>query len=357
MDMLVDKKNLAALSFKAAPPAADRPLNDGEISLNIDKFALTANNLTYAVFGDAMNYWNFFPGPEGQGRVPVWGFATVAKSRHPQVTEGQRFYGFLPIAASVVMRPDRVNAHGFTDAMPARKGGAHAFYNNYMLTSADPAYDRAHEEYQALFRPLFTTSFLIADWLTSNNYFGANAVILTSASSKTAWCTAALLHPRKDAEIVGLTSAANTGFVQALDVYDRDIAYGHEAMLHPNPSVYVDMAGNAAVRASVHRTLGANLVKSVVVGGTHWTKGGPPADLPGPKPEFFFAPSHVETRIAEWGPAGFQSRLAEAWGRVLPKIQEQVHVRTGSGEKDVARVWAALIGGTVNPADGHILSL
>lgn len=357
MDMLIDKKNLATVKFAATPTAAERPLNDGEISVSIDKFALTANNLTYAVFGDAMNYWKFFPGPEGFGRVPVWGFGTVVKSRHPGISEGTRYYGYFPVAASVVMKPDHVNAHGFTDVMPARQGGAHAFYNNYVLTSADPSYDRAHEEYQALFRPLFTTSFLIADWLSSNTYFGASAVILSSASSKTSWCTAALLHPRKDVEMVGLTSEGNTRFVQDLDVYDRDIAYGHEAMLHPIPSIFVDMAGNAAVREAVHKTLGKNLVKSVVVGGTHWTKSGPAANLPGPQPEFFFAPSHVETRIRDWGAAGFHARLGEAWHRVLPKIQTQVHVRTGHGEKDVARVWGDLISGKVNPADGHILSL
>ena len=48
----------------------------------MDKFALTANNVTYAAFGDAMHYWKFFPGPDDEsGRVPVWGFADVADSR------------------------------------------------------------------------------------------------------------------------------------------------------------------------------------------------------------------------------------------------------------------------------------
>ena len=33
----------------------------GEVLLSIDAFAFTANNVTYAMFGDAMNYWQFFP--------------------------------------------------------------------------------------------------------------------------------------------------------------------------------------------------------------------------------------------------------------------------------------------------------
>ena len=58
------------------------PLEDGKARLKVDKFALTANNVTYATFGEAMNYWNFFPAAdEKYGRVPVWGFATVTESK------------------------------------------------------------------------------------------------------------------------------------------------------------------------------------------------------------------------------------------------------------------------------------
>ena len=33
-----------------------RELADGEVRLKIDRFALTANNITYAAFGDVMRY-------------------------------------------------------------------------------------------------------------------------------------------------------------------------------------------------------------------------------------------------------------------------------------------------------------
>jgi len=54
----------------------------GEILCRIERFALTANNITYGVFGEAMQYWNFFPAPEGWGRIPVWGHAEVVESKH-----------------------------------------------------------------------------------------------------------------------------------------------------------------------------------------------------------------------------------------------------------------------------------
>src|SRR3954465_15240306 len=78
----------------AAPPelAAD------QARLRVDQFALTANNVTYAMFGDAMSYWQFFPADEGWGRVPVWGFADVEASNADGLGEGERVYGYLPMA-------------------------------------------------------------------------------------------------------------------------------------------------------------------------------------------------------------------------------------------------------------------
>ena len=48
----------------------------------MDAFALTTNNITYAVFGAAMQYWDFFPtaDPDVWGCVPVWGFAEVVET-------------------------------------------------------------------------------------------------------------------------------------------------------------------------------------------------------------------------------------------------------------------------------------
>ena len=56
--------------------------------LKTERFALTANNITYAAFGEAMKYWQFFPADEGFGCIPVWGFATVVESRCTGITPG-----------------------------------------------------------------------------------------------------------------------------------------------------------------------------------------------------------------------------------------------------------------------------
>ena len=40
------------------------PLLDGQIRVAIDKFGLTANNVSYALSGDQIGYWRFFPAEE-----------------------------------------------------------------------------------------------------------------------------------------------------------------------------------------------------------------------------------------------------------------------------------------------------
>ena len=78
---------------------------------------------------------------------------------------------------------------GFRDAAPHR-AELHAVYNQYLRCSADPFYTPGSEDVQALLRPLFITSWLIDDFLADNDFFGADTLLLSSASSKTAYGTA-----------------------------------------------------------------------------------------------------------------------------------------------------------------------
>jgi Protein of unknown function (DUF2855) len=52
------------------------------------RFALTANNITYAVIGEELKYWQLFPAPEGYGNVPVRGFGEVIAAKHPGIAVG-----------------------------------------------------------------------------------------------------------------------------------------------------------------------------------------------------------------------------------------------------------------------------
>src|SRR3546814_19122838 len=88
---------------------------------------MTANNITYAVFGtpaglfgNDQGYWDFFAGRGEPGRLPVWGFATVTDSAAEGVAVGDRFYGYYPMAASAVLTVGKPGPGGFTDVTPRR---------------------------------------------------------------------------------------------------------------------------------------------------------------------------------------------------------------------------------------------
>jgi hypothetical protein len=139
-------------------------LADGQALLRVDSFGLTANNVTYGVFGDAMSYWDFFPAADGWGRVPVWGFAEVERSEADGVAPGARVYGYLPPSSHLAVTPTHAGDEGFVDGSPHRAALPSA-YHRYLVTDADPFYRADTEEVQMLLRPLFFTSFLIDDQL------------------------------------------------------------------------------------------------------------------------------------------------------------------------------------------------
>mgnify|MGYP003348760026 CR=1 FL=1 len=95
---LVGREDLGATRLRAEPDPDPAALGEGEVHFAIERFSLTANNITYGAFGDRMGYWRFFPsGEDGWGIIPVWGFATVTASRASGIEPGTRFYGYWPM--------------------------------------------------------------------------------------------------------------------------------------------------------------------------------------------------------------------------------------------------------------------
>ncbi|MGH9031147.1 MAG: DUF2855 family protein [Acidimicrobiia bacterium] len=356
MDFEVDRTNLHECRVVDVEPTAVEP---GEALLRVEAFAFTSNNITYAALGDALSYWAFFPARDSTrwGRVPVWGYASVVATGHGAIAEGTRVYGYLPMSTHVAVTPGRVDERGFTDVAPHRAPMA-GVYNRYLRVDADPIHDPAHEGHRMLLWPLFATSFLIDDLLDDNGLFGAAAVVVSSASSKTAIGTAFQLSRRNTAEVIGLTSAGNAGFVDGLGVYDRVVTYDDVASLPETQAVYVDIAGDGKVRSAIHQAYGDRLAYSMLVGATHWDQPAPaPAALPGPTPTFFFAPDQVTKRAKDWGQAGLDDRIAAAWRRYVDFCAGWVDLRHGYGPDAVERVYVELLEGRSDPRTGHILSM
>ena len=354
MDFLVAKDDLHRCCFLEEPASE---LEQGQARLEVASFGLTSNNITYATFGDAMSYWDFFPAEEGWGRIPVWGFAEVRASRVPELEDGTRVFGYLPPSSELTVAPARADAQGFIDASPHRSK-LPPTYNRYARTDADPIYQAEHEDQQMLLRPLFFTSYLIDDFLADGDFFGARTVVVSSASSKTANGLAFLLSRRDGVDVIGLTSAAGAGFVRGLGVYDHVVAYDSLEELPSEPAVYVDIAGDSAVRDAVHSHFGADLTHSAVVGATHHDRmGSVPDSLPGPRPTFFFAPDRVTKRSADWGRDGLEQRLADAWRPYVEWTTGWLEVIHDSGPEALERAYLDLLDGRIDPARAHVLTL
>lgn len=346
-DLLIDTTDLTRTTLvEGSVPT----IGEGEALLRVDRVGLTANNVTYAVFGEAMHYWDFFPASEGQGRVPLWGFATVVSSNSDHATVGQQVYGYLPSSSHLVVTP--APGPAFVDAAPHR-AQLPAVYNSYL-----PAVLASEHEgdLQLLYRPLFGTAFLLADFVASSDLFGAEQVVLSSASSKTAYCTAFLLHGT--GRVIGLTSPGNVAFTRALGCYDEVVQYAGIADLPVVPTTYVDLAGSAELRSAIHHRFGDDLRHDAVVGATHYAA--PPAGadrLPGPRPTFFFAPDRIVQRTKDWGRAGFRERYDQAWERFVPVVEGWVDVIAGSGAEDLQALWPKVLAGDVAPREGHVIAL
>lgn len=368
--LFIQRAQLAQARLGPDPDApAARPLQPGQARLAVQRFALTANNITYAAFGEAMRYWDFFPaGDAALGCLPVWGFATITESQVDGLAVGQRVWGYYPAGTHLVVAPAKVSAHGFTDGAAHRRALA-LVYNQYQFCAADPAYRAALEGLQAVLRPLFMTSFLIDDFLALNGFFGAQQVLLSSASSKTAVGTAHCLALRRGTpgapRIVGLTSAGHLAYCRSLSCYDDVLSYDALPTLDATvPSVYVDFSGDAPLRRAIHQHFAAAdaLRYSGSVGGTHWQALGAARDLPGPKPVLFFAPAQVQLRSGPppegWGAAELQRRMAEAWAGFVAQVAagDWVRIDEQHGAPALLAAYARVLAGGVDARVGVVVA-
>lgn len=347
------------------------PLSDQEVRLRIDRFAITANNITYAVFGDVLAYWEFFPTDPPWGRVPAMGWAEVTESRNADIEVGARFFGWFPMAAETTIKA-AATADGFRDDGEHRQPHA-AVYRTYVDTRRDSLYSAAAdgEDRHALLRGLFLTGFLAEEFFADSGgavneqsqspYFGAKQVVVLSASSKTAIGFAQRAKERGTATVVGVTSEGNAAFVGGLGYYDTVMTYQNIDELDPSiDSVLIDMAGNPTVLGAVHDRLGGRLKHSMTVGRSHHDAPRPGSDsepMSGPAPRMFFAPTEISRRLQEWGRAMYEQRAASALEEFVEGSREWLTVEHRSGPEAAASAWTDVHDGKVAPDVGLIATL
>ncbi len=354
----VDRNDLSRTRFTDIPdPEELDPGRDGVI-IRVDRFALTANNITYGVAGDMIGYWKFFPASPPWGRIPVWGMGTVIQGDVTGLTIGDRCYGYFPMSSYLLVNPDNITGRGFADASEHRQE-LPPTYNQYSMVTPDNGFEPNLDNHQMLYRPLFTTAFVLDDFLEDNGYFGAEQVIVSSASSKTAFSLACLLHQSQKIQVRGLTSSKNADFVRSLGIYHDVVTYENITTMDRRlATAYVDMAGNRQVLEKLHHHYGDKMKYSCGVGITHRDarEGQDPSTLPGARPAMFFAPSQIQKRTAEWGARTFQKKLASAWTDFTGIVDQWVQIEESAGREELERVYQEVLAGAP-PDTGYILSL
>jgi len=116
--------------------------------------------------------------------------------------------------------------------------------------------------------------------------------------------------------------------------------------------VLVDFAGDRALVRGVHEQLGATLVRSMIVGFTHWQADADEAPLPGPVPYFFFAPDEMARRGRE-----LAERYAAAWRKFAPVAERTMRIERVTDGAELVGVYRDLLEGRADPAVGYVVSL
>jgi hypothetical protein len=327
-----------------------------QVRLRVERFALTANNITYAVAGDMLGYWDFFPAEDGWGRVPAMGWAEVIESDQESIAVGGRYYGWFPMAQYVTFDANPTS-DGFRDDGAHRQEHA-PVYRSYLLTENDPWYEAGDdaEDRHALLRGLFLTGFLAEEFFADEEHYGAEQVLVLSASSKTAIGFAQRSSDRGAVSVVGLTSASNVDFVASLGCYDTVISYDDVDTINQVPSVLIDMSGNSGVVAQIHEHLGDALAYSMAVGMSHHDAK-PTKVSAGPSQQMFFAPTEVSRRMKEWGRVSYAERTTTALKSFVERSASWLTVERTDGPEDAACTWNDVRSGSVAPTVGRVVSL
>jgi len=317
----------------------------GEVLLQIDRFGLSANNVTYAALGEAMHYANFFPSAQLGGdwsMLPVWAVARVLQSRSEWVRTGDQVYGYFPSASHCVLKPQAATSDGFRverEHIPEH----FSFYHRYGVAGRDPLYVAEQLDRMVVLRPLFMTSLLLADYLSSSKFADVEQLVFSSAGSKTALGAAHALTAQSERAVVGLASAANHQGATAFGGYSQMLDYSQLEELPVRSTVYVDFSGDASLRERIAARLGDSLRIVVSIGMTHWDAGAMGKPAGSYASEIFFAPAWAAQR--KQSDPQFAQRMFSGWQSLLARASSHYEVTQGVGMEAIGEHYAALVEG------------
>jgi len=207
--------------------------------------------------------------------------------------------------------------------------------------------------------PLHLTSFCLWDALKEKDWYGAEQIIILSASSKTSTGLGYALKADKTApKVIGVTGERNLKTVENLNLYDQCFTYETVDEINTDlPTVIVDMSGNSKIILTLHQKLGDNMKFTSNVGLTHWTDTKPQEGIIAERSKFFFAPGHIQKRLKEWGPAGFDQRTASFMMETAAKTREWLTFKKIEGLSGLATIHTDVCEGKIPANQGLIVNI
>ena len=363
--------NKKELSKYRVVQSEDLPLTQAGVTFEVERFAFTANNLTYFMMGDKLGYWQFFPpinshstknnNEENWGVIPVWGIGKVTASSVEGVDIGSRYFGYFPPATHLHMDSVTFAQNNLIDTSAHRRPLPQG-YNLYRPLDSHADEMQTHREsLQMLLWPLYITSYCLWDLIDQCNMPKPKQVILLSASSKTSLGFAYALR-KDDYHVVGVTSGKSQKFVEGLDVYHQVVCYDNLDDIASKSSIVVDMSGNNKIKLRLKNRLGDDLMRYVQVGLTHWQDAkadeasSNTLETSDKEDEFFFAPAHIQTRMAELGASVFHARSGAFVKEAMMWTASWLTVKNQRSIDSLASDFESICNGLVPASEGLVYS-
>jgi hypothetical protein len=171
---VVSKSNNANhATFPLPPPTT--PLPPSSIRVRASLLSLTSNNLTYALLGDMLHWWDTYPVPPDApapysdrtawGIVPAWGFATVLESTIPEITSETKIWGYWPASAHVVdltlsKNKDDPETHWIETS--SHRAAVLPLYNRYIILTST---GEARHAWESAVRPIWQCGYVLSEYV------------------------------------------------------------------------------------------------------------------------------------------------------------------------------------------------
>ena len=249
----------------ASAPLDELPPSSVRIRTTI--IALTVNNLSYAIGGDMLHWWDTYPVPQSlpapyndhdrYGIVGAWGYATILESSIASLVPGTLLRGYLPVSTLptvLQLAPAEAKGHWIEDS-PHRKK-LFPLYQRYVVADtihSDTDLASPHRldslAWDVLLGILWECGYLLnrlcfppgwsvkpihpfgnGQWTSADADLSESAVVMLAASGKTALSFAQQLHDARGPgsgplTVVGVTSKSATAFLQGTGYHAAVLSY------------------------------------------------------------------------------------------------------------------------------------